>query len=155
MKGNDQVLETLNLLLADELTAVSQYMVHASMCENWGYGKLHESNEKRAFDEMKHAETIIDRLFFLEGTPVVSHLNPMGIASQIVEQFESDQSAEVKAIKAYNDAIRLATNLDDNGTKELLASILKDEERHLDWLEVQLDQIQQMGLPNYLSHQVG
>jgi bacterioferritin len=154
MKGNEQVLETLNYLLSDELTAVSQYMVHAAMCANWGYEKLHEAIEKRAVDEMKHAEMVIDRLFFLEGTPIVNHLNPMGIASQIVDQFKSDQAAEVGAIKAYNEAIRLAGDKDDNGSKELFASILKDEERHLDWLDVQLDLIEQIGLQNYLTRQV-
>jgi bacterioferritin len=154
MKGNTQVLETMNHLIADELTAVSQYMVHASMCANWGYDKLHGVIEKRAVDEMKHAETLIDRVLFLEGQPIVNRLNPMKIGAQIPDQFKNDQSAEIDAIKAYNAAIRQAGDLDDNGTKDLLTSILKDEEQHLDWLEIQLDQIDQVGLQNYLALQV-
>lgn len=154
MEGNTQVLETLNHLLSDELTAVSQYMLHASMCRNWGYEKLHGVVEKRAVDEMKHAEMLIDRVLFLEGKPIVNHLNPMKIGAQPLDQFKNDKLAEIDAIKAYNAAIRQAGELDDNGTRDLLISILKDEEHHLDWLDIQLDQIDQVGMQNYLALQV-
>lgn len=154
MKGNDQVLAVLNDLLADELTAVNQYMVHAGMCANWGYAKLHEAIEKRAIEEMKHAEKLIDRILFLEGVPIVSNLRPMKIGDQVEAQLRNDHDSELGAIKAYNDGIRLAADLGDNGSRELMESILQDEERHTDWLEAQLDQIAHMGIQNYLVEQV-
>jgi len=155
MKGNDRVLDTLNHLLADELTAISQYMVHASMCANWGYEKLHESVEKRSIDEMKHAEMLIDRIIFLEGTPIVSDLHKMMIGARVEFQLGNDREAEVGAIKSYNDGIHLAAELGDNGSRDMMETILKDEERHIDWLEAQLDQIDQVGLQNYLLEQIG
>jgi bacterioferritin len=154
MKGNDKIIETLNVQLADELTAVNQYMVHSEMCANWGYERLHEATEKRAIDEMKHAEKLIARLLFLEGMPIVSNLNKITIGPDVQTQLKNDWNAEAGAIKAYNDAIRLAVEVGDNGTRELFESILRDEEDHIDWLEAQLDQIAQMGLPNYLVEQV-
>ncbi len=155
MKGNERVLDTLNNLLADELTAISQYMLHASMCGNWGYEKLHQVVEKRSIDEMKHAEMLLDRILFLEGTPIVSNLHKMMIGARVEFQLANDLEAEVGAIKAYNDGIRVTTESGDNGSRDMLGSILKDEERHLDWLEAQLDQIDQIGLQNYLLAQVG
>ncbi len=155
MKGNDQVIDTLNMLLADELTAISQYMVHSEMCDNWGFEKLHGAIEKRAIDEMKHAEKLIGRLLFLEGKPIVSKLKEMHIGADVHSQLKDDWDAESGAVKAYNDAIRQAADLGDNGTRSLLESILKDEEAHIDWLEAQFDQIAQMGIQNYLTEQVG
>jgi bacterioferritin len=153
MKGNAQIIASLNALLADELTAVSQYMVHAAMCNNWGYSKLHGAIEHRAIDEMKHAEMHIDRILFLEGIPVVSKLKKMAIGAKVEVQFANDHEAEDGAIKAYNEAIRLAVELGDNGTRQMLENILKDEETHIDWIEAQLDQISQMGIQNYLVEQ--
>lgn len=155
MKGNDRLLVTLNDLLAEELTAVNQYMVHAGMCANWGYEKLHQLIEKRAIDEMKHAEKLIDRIIFLEGVPTVSTLHTISIGAKVETQLQNDRKGEEVAIKAYNDAIKLAEEVGDNGTKLLLQSILSDEERHIDWLEAQLDQIGQMGIQNYLVEQLG
>jgi len=154
MKGNDKVIETLNMLLADELTAINQYMVHSEMCKNWGYGELHEAIEKRAITEMKHAEMHIGRIIFLEGRPIVSKLNPLHIGDTVLEQLKSDLGAEQAAVKMYNDAVKLAVEVGDNGTRAMLESILKDEEDHLDWLETQLDQIEQIGIQNYLAQQV-
>lgn len=154
MKGNDKVIATLNALLADELTAINQYMVHSEMCADWGYGNLHEAIEKRAIQEMKHAEMLIGRIIFLEGKPTVSQLNQINIGADVKVQLENDCAAEVDAVKVYNEGIKLARELGDNGTRELLVSILKDEEDHLDWLETQLDQIAQMGIQNYLVEQV-
>jgi bacterioferritin len=153
MKGNDRVIETLNALLADELTAINQYMVHSEMCANWGYERLHEAIEARAVTEMKHAEKLIARLLFLEGQPVVSALNPIHIGAHVEEQHTNDWAAEEEAIKAYNAGIRLAVEVGDNGTRELLESILVDEEEHIDWLEAQLDQIKQIGIQYYLMEQ--
>jgi len=153
MKGNEKVIETLNALLSEELAAINQYMVHSEMCANWGYEKLHEANEKRAMDEMHHAEKLIARIIFLEGKPIVSELAKIHIGATVEEQLKSDLGAEGEAVKMYNDAIRLAMELHDNGTRELLEEILEDEENHLDWLEAQLDQISQMGIQIYLGEQ--
>ncbi len=154
MKGNDKIIVTLNYLLADELTAINQYMVHSEMCANWGYEELHKKIEKRAIDEMKHAEKLIARIIFLEGSPIVSKLKEIHIGDKVEAQLEDDRKAEDGAVKAYNDGIRQAVELGDNGTRELLESILKDEEDHIDWLEAQQDQIKQMGIQNYLVEQV-
>ena len=153
MKGNDKILTTLNELLADELTAISQYMVHSEMCDNWGYDKLHKAIEAQAIDEMHHAEWLIARIIFLEGTPVVSKLNAMKIGAQVADMVAYDEEAELGAIRAYNAGIRLAHDVDDQGTVELLTKILKMEEDHIDWNERQRDQIAQMGLENYLTMQ--
>ncbi len=154
MKGNDQVIAKLNFLLADELTAVSQYMVHSEMCANWMYTELAEKIEKRAIEEMKHAEKHIGRILFLEGMPIVSNLNKMSIGPDVETMLKNDHNAEAGAIKAYNDAIKLAADLGDNGTREMLEDILGDEEAHIDWIEAQLDQIAQMGIQNYLVEQL-
>ncbi|HTP08195.1 MAG TPA: bacterioferritin [Anaerolineae bacterium] len=153
MKGNDKILATLNELLADELTAISQYMVHSEMCDNWGYDKLHKAIEAQAIDEMHHAEWLIGRIIFLEGTPIVSKLNPMKIGAKVADMVAYDEEAELGAIRAYNAGIRLAREVDDQGTSDLLTKILKMEEDHIDWNERQRDQIAQMGLENYLTMQ--
>ncbi|MFI5338575.1 MAG: bacterioferritin [Candidatus Methylomirabilales bacterium] len=155
MKGNDRIIEQLNALLADELTAINQYMVQSEMCANWGYEKLHKAIEKRAIDEMKHAEKLIGRIIFLEDSPTVSKLNKIDVGGDVKTQHENDQKAEEGAIRAYNAGIKLAVEVGDNGTRELLESILKDEEDHIDWIEAQLDQIKQMGIQNYLVEQLG
>ena len=154
MKGNDKILETLNMLLADELTAINQYMVQSEMCADWGYEKLHEAIEKRAIDEMKHAEKLIGRIIFLEGKPIVSNLNKINIGATVDAQHNNDHEAEEMAIKAYNDAIKLAVEVGDNGSRDLFEEILEDEEDHIDWIESQLDQIEQMGLQVYLGEQL-
>lgn len=154
MKGLEPVLKILNEQLADELTAVNQYMVHAGMCSNWGYEKLHDAVEKRAIEEMKHAESLIDRILFLDGTPSVSKLNKIHIGAKVDLQLKNDLQAELGAVATYNAGIKVAAELGDNGSRELLESTLKDEERHIDWIEAQLDQIGQMGLPNYLVEQL-
>jgi len=153
VKGDEKILNVLNDLLADELTAINQYMVHSEMCANWGYDRLHEKIEKRAIEEMKHAEKLIARILFLEGAPVVSRLNPLHIGGDVPQQLQSDLSAELTAVGSYNEAIRLADELGDAVTRELLEHILKDEDNHVDWLEAQHDQIRQMGLAVYLSTQ--
>ena len=154
MKGNEQIITLLNELLADELTAINQYMIHSEMCANWGYQKLHEITEKRAIVEMKHAEKLIGRLLFLEGQPTVSQLNTIHIGPTVEAQLKRDLDAEADAIKSYNAGIRLCLEAGDNGSRELIEDILEDEEEHLDWLEAQLDQVSQMSLQNYLLAQV-
>jgi bacterioferritin len=155
MKGNAKLLQALNGLLADELAAINQYMVHAEMNENWGYGKLDKLIQKRAVTEMKHAEKLIGRILFLEGTPIVSKLSDIHIGADVPKQFNNDLAAEMGAIKSYNAAIKLAVEVSDNATKEILDSILNDEDAHVDEIETQQDQIKQMGLPQYLSNQAG
>jgi bacterioferritin len=153
MKGNKKLLVVLNQLLADELTAISQYMVHSEMCDNWGYGKLHKAIESQAVDEMHHAEWLIQRIIFLEGSPAVSKLNPMQIGVAVADMIGNDEGAELAAVSAYNAGIHLAREVQDQGTVELLTKILKMEEGHVDWAEAQRDQIRQMGLENYLANQ--
>ena len=154
MKGNEKIIATLNDLLADELTAINQYMVHSEICDDWGYEKLHKTVEKRAIDEMKHAEKLIGRILFLEGMPVVSNLKGIHIGPDVEAQYKNDWNAEIEAIKAYNTAIKLAAELGDNGTRDFLQTILNDEEAHLDWIETQLEQIKQIGIQNYLVEQM-
>jgi bacterioferritin len=155
MKGNKKLIEQLNARLAEELTAINQYMVHSEMCDNWGYGKLHKQIEKRSIDEMKHAEKLITRILYLEGIPIVSELNKVHIGAEVPKMHENDRSAEEMAIKNYNESIRLAAEVGDNGTRDLLTAILKEEEEHIDTLEAQLDQIKQIGVQNYLTEQLG
>ncbi|NLX64240.1 MAG: bacterioferritin [Clostridiaceae bacterium] len=154
MQGNQKLIETLNALLADELAAINQYIVHAEMCEDWGYGKLHEGFEKRALDEMRHAEKLIGRILFLGGKPIVNELSKIHIGDDVPKQIEYDRAAEEGAIKAYNDAIALAGEVRDHATRDILIQILNDEDRHMDELEELLDQIEQMTLPMFLTTQV-
>ena len=155
MKGNPKLIKVLNSLLADELTAINQYMVHSEMCDNWGYEKLHKAIEKRAIDEMKHAEKLIGRILFLEGLPIVSELKKLFIGADVPKMFANDHKAEDGAIKAYNDAIVLAGDVKDYATRDILESILKDEDAHIDEIEEVQDQIGQMSLQIFLTTQVG
>ena len=152
MKGNASVIKKLNDLLAEELTAINQYMVHSEMAANWGYAELHKAIEKQAMEEMRHAEWLIGRILYLEGSPTVSKLNPIRIGQAVKEMIVNDYEAELMAVKHYNAAIKLAAEAGDNGTRDLLTKILKMEEGHVDWAEAQLDQIQQYG-PRELPHQ--
>jgi bacterioferritin len=155
MKGNTALLNALNGLLADELTAINQYMVHAEMAENWGYGKLNKTVRGRSIVEMKHAEKLIERILFLEGKPVVSALNDIHIGSDVPKQLDSDLAAEMTAVKNYNSAVKLAMEVGDNATKELLEAILKDEDGHVNEIEEKIDQVSQMGIQNFLMTQTG
>lgn len=154
MKGDPRLIGALNSLLADELSAINQYIVHAEMCGGWGYEKLHGHFEKRAIDEMKHAEKLIERILFLEGLPIVDKLKDIAIGSEIPKQLENDRLAETGAIKAYNEAIELAGEVKDFATREVLEHILKDEDRHMDAIEELQDQINHMTLPIFLTTQV-
>jgi bacterioferritin len=154
VKGNEDVLKRLNARLAEELAAINQYMVHSEMCANWGYERLHEAIEKRAIEEMKHAEKLIERILFLDGRPIVSQLSAIKIGPDVEAQIKNDLAAEEGAVKEYNEDIGFAARMGDNGTRDMLESILEDEEQHVDWLEMQLDQISQMGIQNYLVEQI-
>jgi bacterioferritin len=154
MKGDPKLIECLNGLLASELTAINQYMVEAEMCENWGLAKLGDMEQKRAITEMKHAETLIGRILFLEGLPVVSKLNDIHIGAEVPQQFTNDLAAEMTAVKGYNAGIKLCVELGDNATKEVLEGILKDEDAHVDQIEEQMDRVKKMGLQVYLGTQM-
>ncbi len=153
MKGNPKIIASLNALLADELTAISQYIVHSEMCANWGYEALHGHFEKRAIDEMKHAEKLIGRILFLEGMPIVSKLNKIQIGADVPAMLNNDHRAEEGAIVAYNAAIKQAAELGDNASRDFLDEILRDEDRHIDAIEERQDQIAQMTLPHFLATQ--
>ena len=153
MKGNKELITVLNSLLADELTVINQYMVQSEMCSNWGYGKLHKAIRKQAMDEMLHAEWLIGRIIFFEGVPTVSKLNPIKVGKTVSEIISNNDNTELDVVSSYNDAIKLAREVDDQGTLELLTKILVMEEGHVDWAEKQQAQIDQMGLENYLVSQ--
>jgi bacterioferritin len=154
MKGDKRLIDALNGLLADELTAINQYMVHSEMCDDWGYEKLHKHFEKRAIDEMKHAEKLIGRILFLEGLPTVSTLNKITIGATVDKQLANDRAAEEGAIKAYNEAIALAGEIKDAATRDFLQGILNDEDAHMDGIESLQAQIEQMTLQTFLTTQV-
>ena len=153
MKAKKELLTVLNSLLADELTVINQYMVQSEMCANWGYSKLHKAVRKQAMDEMLHAEWLIERIIFLDGSPTVSKLNAIKIGKTVSEMIKNDGDDELEVVGDYNNAIKLAHEVDDQGTVDLLIKILKMEEGHVDWAEIQRAQIEQMGMENYLTNQ--
>jgi bacterioferritin len=155
MQGDTKVIDELNARLAEELTAINQYFVHAEMAEDWHYGRLMEPIRQRSIVEMKHAERLIERILYLDGRPIVSKLNEIRIGSNVPDMHANDLALEVDAVRQYNESIRICTELKDDGSKELLESILADEEGHVDWLEAQLEQIEQAGRENYLAQQIG
>jgi len=154
MKGDPRVHEVLNALLAHELTVVNQYMVHSEMCDNWGYGKLAKSIEIRAKEEMKHAEKLIGRILFLGGIPIVSKLNDIHIGEDVPKMHDSDHAAEADAIKMYNAGIVVCGTAKDYASREILESILNDEDRHIDSIENVQNEISQMGVQIFLSTQL-
>jgi bacterioferritin len=154
MKGKPKVLAELNKALREELTAINQYFLHAEMCESWGYKKLSAYIKKQSIDEMKHAEKLIERILFLDDSPSMEPLK-LTVGSTVRNVFESDLKLEISAVAQYNDAVRIATEEKDNGTRDLFVALLKDEEEHVDWLEAQLHQIKEMGYERYLTMQVG
>jgi bacterioferritin len=154
MKGNTKVLKELNAALQEEMTAINQYFLHAEMCENWGYKKLADYIKKQSIDEMKHAEVLIERILFLDGTPSMQPLG-LNIGGNVRGMIESDLTLEVSAVKQYNAAVQVATDEKDNGSRDLLVTLLKDEEDHVDWLEAQMHQIKELGYERYLTMQMG
>jgi bacterioferritin len=154
MKGNPKVLSELNKALREELTAINQYFLHAEMCENWGYHKLSEYIKKQSIGEMKHAEVLMERILFLDGTPSMMPME-LKIGNTVKGMLESDLTLEVSAVRQYNDAVAIATKEGDNGSRDLFVKLLKDEEDHVDFLEAQLHQIKELGYERYLSMQMG
>ena len=155
MKARDpQLLDVLNDVLSAELTAINQYFVHAKMCGNWGYARLHSYVRKESIDEMKHAETLVERVLYFDGVPNLQRLGPLRVGETVEEQFESDLQLEYAAVERLNRAVELCVAKSDNGTREMLADILTAEEEHIDWLETQQETIRQIGLENYLAQQL-
>ena len=154
MKGNDQVLELLNLLLTNELTAINQYFIHAKMCENWGFGRLAGVLRAESIDEMKHADAVISRILFLQGVPNLQRYNKLHVGETVKEQLESDLELERVAIEFLNKGIQTAREVGDNATEDLFTRILVAEEQHTDWIETQLELIRQVGEQNYLAQQI-
>jgi bacterioferritin len=152
MKGNPKVIEHLNRALREELTAINQYFVHAEMCENWGYDRLSKYIKKQSIDEMKHAESLMERIFFLDGMPSMEPL-ALSIGASVKEMIASDLKLELGAVVMYNEAVRIAAEEKDNGSRDLFIKLLKDEEEHVDWLETQLHQIAELGYERYLTTQ--
>jgi bacterioferritin len=153
MEGNKELLKVLDSLLADELTVINKYMLQSEMFANWGYSKLHKAMRKQAIEEMHHSEWLMERILFFDGSPTISNLHSKEIGKTISEIISSDIETEIKAVSEYNDAIKLAREVGDQGTVDLLTKILKEEEGHVDWVEIQRAQIEQMGLENYLVNQ--
>jgi bacterioferritin len=154
MKGNEAVIKELNSALSSELTAIVQYMVQAEMCDNWGYKRLGATTKKRAIEEMKHAEALIERIIFLDGTPVVGVPLKPQVGADVKAQFEIDLKDERDAVVQYNNANRICREKGDNGTRELFEKLLNDEEKHVDYLETQLSMIEALGTANYLMEQM-
>jgi len=154
MRGNDKVLKDLGDALKAELTAINQYFLHSKMCNNWGYFRLGAYYRKESIEEMVHAEKLMDRILFLEGTPNMTELGSIKIGKNVKAQFESDMALELEAVKQLNGAIKVATEAGDNASRALFEEILKDEEEHVDYLEGQLHAIAEMGLENFLSQQL-
>ncbi len=154
MKGNDEVLTLLNLLLTNELTAINQYFLHAKMCENWGFQRLAAKVRDESIDEMRHADMVISRILFLEGVPNLQRLNKIHVGETVKEQFEADLQLEYAAIAFLNQGIAKTRDIGDNASEDLFTRILVSEEEHTDWPETQLELIRQVGEQNYLSQQL-
>ena len=151
MRGNDEIIGILNEVLTAELTAVNQYFLHSKMMDNWGYRKLGAHTRHESIDEMKHADQVTDRILFFDGVPNYQRYFPLHIGESVPEQFQADLELEYTAVERLNRGIVVAVAAGDNGTRELLASILVSEEEHIDWLETQLETIRQIGAELYLS----
>ena len=154
MKGDPQIVEVLNEILTAELTAINQYFVHHKMCQNWGYARLSSKKREESIDEMKHADAVIERILFLDGTPNMQRLNPVRVGEDPVEQHKLDLALELEGLQRLNKAIGLCVSKGDNGTRALLESIIEDEEESVDWLEAQLHLIDKLGKEQYLAEQI-
>ncbi|APZ95566.1 bacterioferritin [Fuerstiella marisgermanici] len=155
MKGNEKVIEALNAGLTIELTAINQYFIQAKMCKDWGFHKLHAHHYEESIEEMKHAEYLIDRILFLEGVPEIARYDVIRVGSDVKEQLENDLKLEVNAVNTYNEGVKLAAEVGDAGSKEIMERIVVESEESVDWLESQLHLIETVGLQLYLAGQVG
>jgi bacterioferritin len=154
MKGDKQVISLLNDVLTAELTAVNQYFLHARLCGHWGYERLYERIRKESIEEMKHSDELIDRILYLEGLPNVQRYGKINVGQTVPEQFKLDLEVEYEAVKRLNDGIEACRAAGDNGTRDMLERMLREEEAHVDWLETQQEAIKQIGVERYLSEQL-
>ena len=154
MKGDQAVIDVLNEVLTAELTGINQYFIHAMMCHNWRYERLAKHARQESIEEMKHAEEIIDRVLYLEGVPNMQRYLKINVGQNVPEQHQFDLQLERDAVARFNTGIELARGKGDNGTRALLEKMLADEEQHVEWLEAQLQQIQEIGIANYLAQQI-
>lgn len=155
MKGEPKIISLLNQVLKAELTAINQYFLHAEMCANWGYYKLAGITRKESIEEMTHAEKLMERILYLDGTPNMTDYFKINIGAGVPQQLKNDLQLEYDAVKRLNGGIKLCVELGDNGSRDLLQTILNDEEHHIDWLEAQLHDIEEIGIQNYLTQQLG
>lgn len=154
MKAKEGVIELLNKILTADLTSINQYFVHGKMCENWGYERLHEKVRERSFDEMKDAEELIDHILYLEGVPNMQRLGTVHVGETVPEQLKADLQAEREMVKLLTEATSHCAKVGDYTTRHMLEDMVKDSDRHIDWIETQLETIKQVGLENYLGHQI-
>ena len=154
MKGNPDVIKVLNEVLRKELTGINQYFIHAKRFKNWGYAVLGEHAWNESIDEMKHADQIVERVLFLEGTPNVQAYDKIQVGSNVKQQLENDLGLEQAAVTVLRPGIRICLDAHDDATRELLEYIVVDEEHHIDWIETQLHQIKEVGYENYLAQQI-
>ncbi|CAN5470353.1 bacterioferritin [soil metagenome] len=154
MKGDPKVIDLLNEVLTNELTAINQYFLHSRICKNWGYMRLAEYIYKESIDEMKHADKLIERVLFLEGLPNVQRLSKIMVGQTVAEILKNDYALELVAIPMLNNGMQMCRDVGDNGSEDLLRHILTAEEEHVDWLEAQFDLIKQVGEANYLAQQI-
>ena len=155
MRGHDEVIDVLNRALTIELTAINQYFCQSRMCANWGFQKLAKKHYEESLGEMKHADKLIERILFLEGTPEIARYDVIRVGADVKDQLENDLKLELGGVQHYNAAIELCTRLKDSGTREVLAPILTESEEHVHWLETQLGVIEKVGIDNYLTEQLG
>ncbi len=155
MENNSDIIEILNEVLTGELTAVNQYFIHAKMCKDWGFDKLHDHSREESIDEMKHAETLIERILYFDAVPNLQRLSPLRVGETVREQFENDLVTEKEAVERLNRGVALAASTGDNGTRSMLEDILTHEEEHVDWLETQLWAMDTLGETAYLAEQMG
>ena len=154
MKGNAGIIDALNDILTAELTAINQYFIHHKMCRNWGYDRLSKKKREESIEEMKHADIVIERILFLDGVPNMQRMNPVKVGETAIEQHQLDLDLEVEAYKRLNNAIKLCRDAGDNGTRELLERILKEEEESIDWHETQLTLVADLGKEHYLAQHI-
>lgn len=154
MKAKEGVIELLNKILTADLTSINQYFVHSKMCENWGYERLHHKVRERSFDEMKDAEELIDHILYLEGVPNMQRLGTVHVGETVPEQLKADLKAEQEMVKLLAEATSHCAKVGDYTSRHMLEDMVKDSDKHIDWIETQLETIKQVGLENYLGHQI-
>jgi bacterioferritin len=154
MKAKEGIIELLNKILTADLTAINQYFLHAKMCENWGYERLHHKVKERSFDEMKDADELIEHILYLEGVPNVQRLGTVHVGETVPEQFKTDLQAEKEMLTMLTDGIVQCTKVGDYTTRHMLEDMAEDVDGHIDWIETQMETVKQVGLENYLSEQI-